>query len=182
MHKQLFVVALVASTMVLGACAGKSKKNAGARPAATAGTGINTGAVGDSGTGGSALGSGGAAGGAYGDDTSGLDLSQRTIYFQLDSSDLTSAGQEIVARFGKFLIANPTARVRLEGHADERGTREYNVGLGERRANNVQAALLAIGASANQISVVSYGEERPAVEGHDEYAWTKNRRVEIVQL
>ena len=88
----------------------------------------------------------------------------------------------VVARFAQYLAKNPTAKLRLEGHADERGTREYNVGLGERRANAVQSALIAGGASATQISIVSYGEERAADPGHDESAWAKNRRVEIVQL
>jgi peptidoglycan-associated lipoprotein len=72
--------------------------------------------------------------------------------------------------------------VRLEGHTDERGSREYNIGLGERRAQSVRRALLLQGASDAQLSTVSYGEERPAVAGHDEAAWSKNRRVEIVYL
>ncbi len=74
----------------------------------------------------------------------------------------------------------PTARVRLEGSTDERGTREYNIGLGERRAQVVRNALLAQGVAAAQITTVSYGEERPAVEGHDEAAYAQNRRVEFV--
>jgi peptidoglycan-associated lipoprotein len=78
------------------------------------------------------------------------------------------------------LADNPGLRVRLEGHADERGTREYNLALGERRANAVRAYLLAQGASRSQIEVVSYGEEKPADGGHDEGAWRQNRRVEVV--
>ena len=74
----------------------------------------------------------------------------------------------------------PGANVTLEGHADERGTREYNVALGERRANSVRQLLALTGASGGQIKTISYGEERPAVEGHDESAWRFNRRVEIV--
>jgi peptidoglycan-associated lipoprotein len=72
--------------------------------------------------------------------------------------------------------------VRLEGHTDERGSREYNIGLGERRAQAVRRSLLLQGATDAQISTVSYGAERPAVSGHDEAAWAKNRRVEIVYL
>ena len=116
------------------------------------------------------------------EDTSGLSLADRTVYFAFDSSDIDGPGQAIVARFAKYLAGHPTAKLRLEGHADEKGTREYNVGLGERRANAVQAALIAGGASAAQINIVSYGEERAADPGHDESAWAKNRRVEIVQL
>ena len=82
----------------------------------------------------------------------------------------------------KYLGAHPATRVRLEGHTDERGSREYNIGLGERRAQSVRRALLLQGATDTQISTVSYGEERPAAPGHDEAAWAKNRRVEIVYL
>ena len=92
------------------------------------------------------------------------------------------AGHAIASNFAKYLVANPTAKLRLEGHGDERGTREYNIGLGERRANAVQLALLNGGASQTQISIVSYGEERPADPRHDEDGWAANRRVEIVQL
>jgi len=77
-------------------------------------------------------------------------------------------------------VKYPTARVRLEGHTDERGSREYNIGLGERRAQTVRRALLVQGVAEAQITTVSYGEERPAVEGSDEAAYAQNRRVELV--
>jgi peptidoglycan-associated lipoprotein len=104
----------------------------------------------------------------------------RVIYFEFDSSELNADGRNLAAGWAAYLAANPNARVRLEGHCDERGTREYNVGLGERRANAVLQALTARGASARQVSVTSYGEERPVAAGHDESAWQQNRRVEIV--
>lgn len=174
MFKYLVLTSVVAMGLAVGGCAGKSTKGAGTGAAST--SGMSTSGASDlSGTGNALSGSGS-------DDTSGLSLNQRTIYFEFDSSDINSEGQAIVARFAKYLVANPTSKLRLEGHADERGTREYNVGLGERRASAVQAALLASGASAAQLSVVSYGEERPSTDGHDEAAWAKNRRVEIVQL
>ena len=103
------------------------------------------------------------------------------IYFAFDSSELDSAGLEIAAKFAKYLTANPTTKVRIEGNTDERGTREYNVGLGERRANAVQSALMSRGVAANQISVISYGEERPAAQGHDEAAWSQNRRAVVIR-
>jgi peptidoglycan-associated lipoprotein len=109
-------------------------------------------------------------------------LAKRVVYFDFDSSEIKGEGTDIVAAHAKYLAANPTTRVRLEGHTDERGSREYNIGLGERRAQAVRRALLLQGASDAQISTVSYGEERPAVPGHDEAAWAKNRRVEIVYL
>lgn len=107
-------------------------------------------------------------------------LAKRTVYFDFDSSEIRGEGTEIVAAHAKHLAATPAARVRLEGHTDERGSREYNIGLGERRAQAVRRALLLQGATDAQLSTVSYGEERPAAAGSDEAAWTKNRRVEIV--
>ena len=103
------------------------------------------------------------------------------VYFEFDSSDLKPEGATLVEAWAQYLAANPGAKVRLEGHGDERGTREYNVGLGERRGNSVLQALTSRGVSERQISVSSFGEERPVAAGHDEAAWAQNRRVEIVQ-
>ena len=107
-------------------------------------------------------------------------LSQRTIYFAFDSSHIEEENRAIVEAHAMWLAERPGASVTLEGHADERGTREYNVALGERRAHAVRQLLALTGASGAQIDTISYGEERPAVEGHDESAWRFNRRVEIV--
>jgi peptidoglycan-associated lipoprotein len=107
-------------------------------------------------------------------------LRQRVVYFDFDKSDIKSEAQEILRCHGKYLTDRPSAAITLEGHADERGSREYNLGLGERRGNAVSGALQANGGSAGQLNVVSYGEERPAADGHDEAAWSKNRRVEII--
>jgi len=107
--------------------------------------------------------------------------SVRTIYFAFDSSEITGEGQAVVDGWGAYLSANPSARIKLEGHCDERGTREYNIALGERRANAVLQALAARGVAERQVSVTSYGEERPVSSGHDEAAWQQNRRVEIAQ-
>jgi peptidoglycan-associated lipoprotein len=101
------------------------------------------------------------------------------LYFDFDSSELRAGDAEIVSRHAVQLGQNPGMRVRLEGHADERGSREYNIGLGERRAQTVRRQLLIQGATASQISTVSFGEERPAAEGSDESAYAQNRRVEI---
>jgi peptidoglycan-associated lipoprotein len=109
-------------------------------------------------------------------------LATRLVYFDFDNSEVRGAGVEVVAAHARYLAANPGTRVRLEGHTDERGSREYNIGLGERRAQAVRRALMLQGALDGQISTVSYGEERPAAAGHDEEAWAKNRRVEIVYL
>lgn len=103
----------------------------------------------------------------------------RTVYFEYDSSDVRSEFIPLITAHGELLASDANRRVVLEGHADERGSREYNVALGERRAISVRRLLLSSGASNAQIRVVSYGEERPAVIGHNESAWHKNRRVEI---
>ncbi len=101
------------------------------------------------------------------------------IYFDFDSSELRSEDTDLVARHAMQLAQNGGMRVRLEGHADERGSREYNIGLGERRSQTVRRMLLIQGATASQISTVSFGEERPVATGSDEASWSQNRRVEI---
>ena len=107
-------------------------------------------------------------------------LSQRVIYFAFDSSEVAEQDRPLVEMHAAFLAANPTVNVTLEGHTDERGSREYNIGLGDRRAQAVRKMLEFQGVSPTQITVVSYGEEKPAVDGHDESAWSMNRRVELV--
>lgn len=107
-------------------------------------------------------------------------LNQLVIYFDFDTSEIKPEFNDVLTAHAKFLSTHPNAKVRLEGHADERGTREYNIGLGERRAQAVRRVLMLQGATAEQISTVSYGEERPAAQGHDEAAYRLNRRVEIV--
>jgi peptidoglycan-associated lipoprotein len=105
-----------------------------------------------------------------------------TIRFDYDSSEIKADYAPVIAAQGKRLSADRHAAVRLEGHTDERGSAEYNVALGERRAQAVKKALLLQGAIESQLSTVSYGEERPVADGHDEAAWAQNRRVEIILL
>jgi len=112
-------------------------------------------------------------------DTSGL-LSKKVVYFDFDSSTIHEEDSAIIEAHADYLTQHPSVKVTLEGHTDERGSREYNIGLGERRANAVAEMMKLAGVSALQISTVSYGEERPAALGHDEAAWKLNRRVEIV--
>ncbi len=107
-------------------------------------------------------------------------LRQRVIYFDLDKTDIHSEFQAAISCHAKYLRQFPGARVTLEGNTDERGTREYNLGLGERRGNSVSSALSGAGASSSQLNVVSYGEERPVCREHGEACWQKNRRVEII--
>ena len=107
-------------------------------------------------------------------------LKQRTVYFDFDQDAVKGEFQAILACHAKYLQDRPESRITLEGNADERGSREYNLGLGERRGNAVSGALQAAGGSAGQLTVVSYGEERPVDTASTEEAWAKNRRVEIV--
>ena len=106
-------------------------------------------------------------------------LSTRLVHFDYDSSDLNGDDLKILQAHANYLSQNPQAKVLLSGHADERGTREYNMALGERRANAVQAFLSSNGVRGGQLDTVSYGKEKPINDGHDEAAWAENRRVEI---
>lgn len=101
------------------------------------------------------------------------------VYFDYDSSDIKPEYAAVVAAHAKYLASNGSLKVRLEGNTDERGSREYNIGLGERRAQSVRRALLLQGVAESQLSTLSYGEERPAAAGSDEAAYAKNRRVEF---
>ena len=107
-------------------------------------------------------------------------LATRVIYFDFDQSTVRADYLDVISAHADYLAANPQVVVRLEGHTDERGSREYNLALGESRAKAVRSLLLAQGVSDNQVVVVSYGEERPATDEHNEEAWALNRRVELV--
>ena len=107
-------------------------------------------------------------------------LSQRLVFFDYDKSEIKSEYQQLLIDHGKYLASYPDTKVRLEGHTDERGSREYNLALGEARSKAVQRVLLLQGVPAENISIVSFGEELPLDLNHDESAWAQNRRVEIV--
>ena len=107
-------------------------------------------------------------------------LGTRVIYFEFDSNALTPEAQRIVEAHAEYLAGNPGMAVVLEGHADERGTREYNLALGERRANAVADLFQMMGVMSDAVRSISYGEERPVAMEHDESAWSLNRRVEIL--
>jgi len=107
-------------------------------------------------------------------------LRQREIYFDFDQDTLRPEFQTMLGCHAKYLKDRPMARITLEGNADERGSRDYNLGLGERRANTVSAALQANGSSGSQLTVVSYGEERPVCTQSNEDCWARNRRVHVV--
>ncbi|KPQ30390.1 MAG: peptidoglycan-associated lipoprotein [Marinobacter excellens HL-55] len=136
--------------------------------------------------------------GADGDDVSSSDLSddQRqaaqqqaeqealrnitVFYFDFDTSEIKQEARDVLVAHARYLADNPRQNVRIEGHTDERGTKEYNLALGERRASAIQRFLIVNGASRGQLETISYGEEKPAVRGSSESAWAQNRRVELV--
>ena len=109
-------------------------------------------------------------------------LAVRTVYFDFDKSDVRPEFVDLLRAHAAYLAANPTATIMVEGHCDERGSREYNIGLGERRSNTVKQFFEAEGVDPAQINTISYGEERPEMLGHNEAAWSKNRRAVLVYL
>lgn len=170
---------LAAGALAIGGCATKKPVQ---KPATETSQGAEAGA------GSQGAGSGeGVTTAPLGDDTAsagpqGELLSKRIIYFEFDRAELKPEDETLIAAHARYLASHPGTRVRLEGHTDERGTREYNIGLGERRAQTVRRALLLQGVAETQVATVSYGEERPAAASSDEVAWAQNRRVEIVYL
>lgn len=123
---------------------------------------------------------GGAVGGDYGSqEMTDPTLQYRVVYFDFDKANIRPDAIATLQAHALYLSKNPGARVRVEGHADERGTREYNMALGERRAKAAASFLAANGASASQLEIISYGEERPIALGHAEDSWSQNRRSEL---
>jgi peptidoglycan-associated lipoprotein len=159
--KELVAVSML--SLLLGACATTTETAKDGDGAAT------TGADGRGGPTGTAL-----------DAQARERLSQRVVYFEFDSSAIDDDSRAVIEAHAAHLGANPKLKVRLEGHADERGTREYNLALGERRGQSVERLMRVLGLKADRITVVSYGEEKPVSPGHDESAWRLNRRVEIM--
>ena len=188
LNNKMALLALL-STLALAGCSSDEEKDA----SLTDGSLNGANGIGDASTsglnGGSSFGGSGLNGGRYGArGANGLPpefsdpnnpLSKRTIYFMLDSSQVQQDFIPVIAAHARYLLANPSQHVVLEGNGDERGSREYNIGLGEQRAKSIGAMLKAQGVSEAQLSVVSYGEEKPVAMGHDESSWELNRRVEL---
>jgi peptidoglycan-associated lipoprotein len=177
--KRIVAISLVlAGAALLAGCPKKSTvaetPNAGSEVAKSADVGAGGPSTMTSPLGGEANATGAAAG-----EANGL---ARVVYFDFDKSDIKPEYVDLVAAHARNLTAHPNVKIKLEGNTDERGTREYNIGLGERRAQSVRRALMLQGVGESQITTVSFGAERPAAEGDDEGAWSKNRRVELVYL
>ena len=107
-------------------------------------------------------------------------LSRRSIYYELDAYDVKDQYKDLVEAHARYLRDNPKTKMLIQGNTDERGSREYNVGLGQRRSEGVKRMLMLLGAREDQIESVSLGEEKPKAEGHDESAWSQNRRSDIL--
>jgi peptidoglycan-associated lipoprotein len=103
-----------------------------------------------------------------------------SIYFDFDKADLKPEGERMLSTLGDILAKNPELRVRVEGNCDERGSEEYNIALGQRRADAAKKYLLRMGAHENQLNTISYGEDKPRANGHDEDAWRQNRRDDFI--
>lgn len=164
-RKQQFVLAAVFSLVLAGCGGDKGVKGEEGEEGVTA-SGLSDGS--------------GASGSALEQDMQQL-LNTNKVYFEFDSSAVDQESRRVIEAHSQFLIENPDVNVVLEGHADERGTREYNLALGERRANSVAEIMVAYGVAPGRIQTVSYGEERPAALGSDESAWQMNRRVVILR-
>lgn len=183
MQKNIFIVVVLAAALTLGAGCASKKPKATTTSAPTGNPMDQSSTSGAGASDASAYGNGTTVGGN--DEAAGPSegqLKNRTIYFDFDSSDVRAEYNDLITAHARYLAANPSRRVRVEGNTDERGSREYNIGLGERRAQAVRRALMLQGVSESQITTVSYGEERPAVTGHAEESWSRNRRANIVYL
>ena len=182
MKKIVSIACFLAAAALLSGC---PKKNTTVEPpqagAQIPGSGGASGGEGAASTTTTPLGGDAGAMGAEGADSGGS-VAGRVIYFDFDKSDIKPEFAPIVTANAQNLAAHPNLKVKLEGNTDERGTREYNIGLGERRAQAVRRALLLQGVAETQLTTVSFGAERPAVEGDDEAAWAKNRRVDLVYV
>ncbi len=175
MKPRILLVALSLIPLVLAACTTEPVK-----PAPVKEKGVEQGAPGAE--------TAGAAekGGPEGEAVTGAEkgpqselLSQRAVHFAFDSSEIDDEARAIIEAHAAYLAAHPALKVRLEGNTDERGTREYNLALGERRAKAVARLMGVLGVSPDRITTVSYGEEKPVALEHNETAWRQNRRVDI---
>ena len=190
--KMLFCMLLTGVLMILGACGTHTEQMLenpdiasvpdGAEGSATKQDGSETSGIG--GEDGLSIGvldeQDSAAGSASDSGTASFADSGNVIYFEYNSSEIRDEFLPLIIRIAKKLEENSTMKLRLEGHADERGTREYNLALGERRAREVRNLIILQGVHDKQVDIVSYGEEKPAVTGSGEEFWQQNRRVELV--
>ena len=180
-----FFVAAIAAVFLAGCASQETQPEAPIddKGAATASAGGAT----TSGVGGSGVGGTTASGGAVGTGAGGSPLrdpanilSKRSVYFDYDSFVVKDEFRPLVEAHARYLVANRGTRMVIQGNTDERGSREYNIALGQKRADAVKRTMTLLGAQEAQIESVSYGKEKPKNPGHDESAWAENRRADIV--
>ncbi|WP_456371965.1 peptidoglycan-associated lipoprotein Pal [Thiolapillus sp.] len=169
---RILLLPLVVGMLVLSGCSSTGTKDG---MEGGAGSGMGS----ESGTSTSAAGDAGKWTGSPLDDPNSP-LYEKVIYFDFDTAEIRPEYVDTLRAHAEYLVNTPDARLVIEGHCDERGSREYNIALGERRANSVKRFLEAEGVSPVQLDTVSYGEERPVNPGHNEAAWAQNRRAELV--
>lgn len=168
---------LSAATLMLAACSDPPKDDMAGKPAVV--DGMNGMGVAGGGLQGIDLNTLGAMAALEDDKNYAVGGVQPVVFFGFDRFDIDDKGQATVSHYARYINGNPQINVVIEGHCDERGTGEYNMALGERRAKAVRDALVVQGVPASRIKTVSFGEEKPAAEGHDESAWSLNRRAEF---
>ena len=177
--RNFLLVAIIAAALV--GCSSTPTTEAPVEDRGTAGAAAgSTGAQTGGAQGGNVTGSGVGAGARNPLRDPGSILSKRSIYFDFDSFVVKDEYRPLVEAHARYLQQNRTARMTIQGNTDERGSREYNIALGQKRADAVKRMMLLLGATDSQIETVSYGEERPKNSGHDESAWAENRRDDIV--
>ncbi|MFN5243883.1 MAG: peptidoglycan-associated lipoprotein Pal [Novosphingobium sp.] len=168
-HSRLTLTAAIVASLALGACASKAPKQLPPDPGPAGSTGSTQGE------------SSAPTPGSQADFVAQM-MGQDTIYFDTDKFNVDSADQAALQAQATWLLKYPGKRATVEGHADERGTREYNLALGERRANAAKNFLVSLGVDASRLTTVSYGKERPVALGSDEESWAKNRRAVTITI
>lgn len=164
--------AIVAIALLLAACETPPDSSSSTMGQGGTATGQSTGVTGTSGVQGQGLGPNASAQAL----NEAIQRIGDRVFFAFDSAEMRDDGRQVVQRWAQFLGQNPNAMAVIEGHTDDRGTREYNLGLGERRATSVRNYLVSLGVPAARVTTVSYGKERPAGVGSNEQAWSQNRR------
>ncbi|MGD0961726.1 MAG: peptidoglycan-associated lipoprotein Pal [Methylomonas sp.] len=179
--KKINWLVMVLVAVLMTACSSNESQDAGTADA-TQDSDASTSGISDGSMSGSQFGSGSNSASRLGPEFSDPNnpLSKQIIYFELDSSQIRQDYLPVVAAHASYLTAHPNQHVILAGHCDERGSSEYNIALGEQRAKSVERVMRTQGVSPAQLEIVSYGEEKPAVAGHNESAWQMNRRVEVI--
>jgi peptidoglycan-associated lipoprotein len=178
-HKMTRMLLVSALSVLLAACSDPPVDEGANKPVVLDGTGGINGLETNGGLKGIDLNTLGAMAALEDDKNYAVGGVQPTIYFGYDSFDLDAKGQAVVSHYARYLSTKPMLMASLEGHCDDRGSSEYNMALGERRAKAVREALIVSGIPSSRIRVISFGEEKPDAEGRDESSWAKNRRVEL---